>query len=215
MPVCLLTTELTHSPQEVAPRRCGTGRTAIRAAAALLPPGGARSPAAALSRAISPRNCGGASWVSRCAARRAGQPAVWVKARGDVSGQVSRRLDQSWVAPECSLPPSRHLYSPRPAFNGIAQLPTAAQPAWSGRGCCSVAGWVGFFAPSRCHSDCGPGRDTGTRRRRQHSHSTAGLRGAVRYRWCAGAGGSGAGLPPRSPAFVGGRRGASRRCGAS
>lgn len=98
------------------------------------------------------------------------------------------------------LSASLPFYSPRAAFSGIAQLPTAAQPARSGRSCCSVAGWVGFFAPSRCHSDCGPGRDTATRRRRQHSHSPVDLRGAVRYRRCAGAGGSGAGLPPRSPA---------------
>lgn len=97
------------------------------------------------------------------------------------------------------------LSSPRAAFSGIAQLPTATPPARSGRGCCSVAGWGGFFAPSRCYSDCEPGRAATPRHVAAVSTAAArrvcgALSGTGAPRGCAGAGGSGAGLPPRSPA---------------
>lgn len=164
-----------------------------------------------------PRDCGGTSWVSRRAARRAGQPAVWVKPRGDVAGRGSQGLDQSWVAPGRSPPPA--LFPPccvqwyRPAADCNAARPEREGLLFGGRlGRFFSLPPVAIVTASRA----GPRpRDTSPPSAQRQPGGCAGrcqvpaLRGGARGREGAARGSR------RGHLQGGGRCGASRRWGAS
>lgn len=112
---------------------------------------------------------------------------------------VGSKLGCAWT-----LSASRSL---PPVLRSVVSPSCRLQRRPPGAGGAAVRWQVGavFFAPSRCYSDCEPGRAATPRHVAAVSTAAArrvceALSGTGAPRGCAGAGGSGAGLPPRSPA---------------